>query len=232
MMNSTYRRINYSIRPSKVIERKMICDIFKEFHVFNDLSKYKYIGFGSIYFKDFILFHQVLNINEMVSIEKEEKYKERFEFNIPFNCIDLKIGNSNDILPEIISKENYFIWLDYDSTLTSEVLNDLNTICTRILSGGFLIITVNCAQMRKEGMNNNDLKKYRKEMLDKNVGEENVPINLKPIDLIGENISQTYRRIIITQLKKTIDNRNAAEKQKIYYEQLLFFGSIKKSVGE
>jgi hypothetical protein len=46
---------------------------------------------GSPYFVDFILFHKYLNINDLVSIEREVSKKERFEFNIPYSGIKNEI---------------------------------------------------------------------------------------------------------------------------------------------
>ena len=68
---SSYQKINYSIRPAKSAERKMLCELIQHLSVFHKLSDYQYIGFGSTYFTDFSLFHRNLGINKMISIEKD-----------------------------------------------------------------------------------------------------------------------------------------------------------------
>jgi hypothetical protein len=55
-MSSSYRKINYTLRPAKNIERKMLCEAFHKLHPFGKVQNYRYIGFGSTYFSDFILF--------------------------------------------------------------------------------------------------------------------------------------------------------------------------------
>ena len=61
-MSDSGRAINYSSRPAKGVERKLICELVDKFPKPNSINKYRYIGFGSFYFADFILFHNQLNI--------------------------------------------------------------------------------------------------------------------------------------------------------------------------
>ena len=93
-MTGSYEKINYALRPAKSIERKMLCEVFRRLTPLGKLESYRYIGFGSTYFTDFILFHKSLGINSMISIEKDEGNKDRFNFNLPFRCINLKFGSS------------------------------------------------------------------------------------------------------------------------------------------
>ena len=88
-------------RPAKSVERKMLCEALKRLLNFSDLGKYKYIGFGSIFFSDFSLIHKSFGIKDMISIDNKEKDKERFKFNCPYKCVELQFGESNDILPII-----------------------------------------------------------------------------------------------------------------------------------
>ena len=77
----SYEQVNYTIRPAKCVERKMMCEAFSRLSVFGSLKTYRYIGFGSTYFTDFTLFHRALDMNNMVSIEKDEEKAARFDFN-------------------------------------------------------------------------------------------------------------------------------------------------------
>jgi len=83
----SFRKINYSLRPGKNIERKMLAEIFSRLAVFRPLSDYSYVGFGSVYFTDFALFHRQFGFCPMYSIEEDEEGKERAPFNVPFGCI-------------------------------------------------------------------------------------------------------------------------------------------------
>ena len=46
--NNSFEKINYSLRPSKSIERKMIIPFLSKLNNFDELANYHYIGFGSI----------------------------------------------------------------------------------------------------------------------------------------------------------------------------------------
>src|SRR3954447_22525223 len=87
---ASYERINYGLRPAKTIERKMLADTFRRLTTFGSLSSYRYVGFGSTYFSDFIAFHRALNITNMISVEKDEENAERFDFNVPFKCVKME----------------------------------------------------------------------------------------------------------------------------------------------
>lgn len=109
---SSYEKINYSLRPAKNIERKMLCETLQRLSFIQKLEKYRYIGFGSTYFSDFNLLHRLLGISKMISIEKDKKNKDRFEFNKPFSCIEMKFGSSNEVLPMLKWKEPSIVWVD------------------------------------------------------------------------------------------------------------------------
>ena len=55
----------------------------------------------------------------MISIEKDEDRRERFEFNKPFDCIEVRYGHSNQVLPKCDWAPRTILWLDYDSQLFS-----------------------------------------------------------------------------------------------------------------
>ena len=113
-MSNSGRKINYAVRPAKNIERKMMRDLFTRLRTFGRLEDYRYIGFGSKYFSDFILFHKSLNILEMISIESDIHNQARYEFNKPFSDIKMEWGRSTERLPEIvINKKKSIYWLDY-----------------------------------------------------------------------------------------------------------------------
>jgi len=61
MKNSkpSFEKINYIFRPKKQIERKILIELFQKIqNTLNiNISEYQYIGLGSIYYYDFILFH-------------------------------------------------------------------------------------------------------------------------------------------------------------------------------
>ncbi|MFQ2123071.1 O-methyltransferase [Aeromonas jandaei] len=141
-MNSG-RAINYSMRVAKNIERKMIRDVLLRLYSFAHTSSYQYIGFGSKYFTDFILFHRYLHIKKMISIESDTGGRFKYEFNKPFSCVDIKFGGSSDILPTLDYSEKTIIWLDYDGVLNNLCLNDISLFSTKAVSGSVLLVSYN-----------------------------------------------------------------------------------------
>ena len=116
----SFKTINYMFRPKKQIERKMLIEFFqnRQYELNINISEYQYIGLGSIYYYDFILFHKYLNIRDMVSLDDKECSK-RFEFNKPFDFITFKNISTTDFLSNNELNKKSFIWLDYDSSLIS-----------------------------------------------------------------------------------------------------------------
>ena len=63
-MVDSFRRIDYSLRPAKHAERRMLCDVFRRLTHFQPVETYCYVGFGSVWFSDFVLFHRALGVSE------------------------------------------------------------------------------------------------------------------------------------------------------------------------
>ena len=138
----SFEYVNYMLRPKKQIERKIIIEILQELKKEIPLSKYLYIGFGSIYYYDFILFHKMLNINNLLSIDNKST-KKRFEFNRPYDFISFENKVSTDFLRGYDWKHNSVLWLDYDDKLEDMVLSDLKIITKNCKKKDILIITLN-----------------------------------------------------------------------------------------
>ena len=135
--------INYAIRPAKAVERKMMVEGFRRLELAWPLSTYRYIGMGSVYFADFQLFHQTLGLDDMISIEREDQYKPRFEFNRPFRCVKIKYGESSDVLAALSWEKRSLVWLDYDGKLEASVISDLQSIVQKVVSGSVVSVSVN-----------------------------------------------------------------------------------------
>jgi uncharacterized membrane protein len=226
-MAGSYSKINYRLRPAKAVERKLICDSLRCLHPFGELASYRYIGFGSTYFSDFILFHKFLHIEDMVSIEKDEHAKERFEYNKPFGCINIKYGDSCEILPALTWNKKSIVWLDYDDPLGIKVLNDIDLLIGKLVSGSILIVTVSAEPERpsEEGLSREEINKHRDSKLHERLPNEKIPINLQPSDLTGKKLAELYKRILDNQLEQSIININSARsaKEKLCYKQVFNF---------
>src|SRR3954471_24514148 len=128
-MAASYREINYRLRPAKSVERKMIVDALRHLRGFGDLAQYRYVGFGSVFFVDFALMHRAFCICDMVSIERRRDDEKRFYFNKLFDCIEMQFGESNEVLAKLQWDGRTIIWLDYDGSINSNVLSDVQQVC-------------------------------------------------------------------------------------------------------
>ena len=138
-----FLRVNYSLRPKKQIERKIIVDVFnfrKDWYNFED---YCYIGMGSVWYIDFLLFHRHLHIPEMISIEREQGYKRRINFNCPLACILPLIGEADQIVSnELPWEEPNILWLDLEQIYDDRIMNLIDRIVEKVRSRDIIILTV------------------------------------------------------------------------------------------
>lgn len=224
-MSRSFEKINYSLRPAKSIERKMLCEAFQRLSPFGKVELYNYVGFGSTYFSDFSLFHKALNIFNMVSIEEETSQEERFEFNKPFRCIKMKYGSSGEILPTLNKESRKIIWLDYDGMLSSEILLDISTCCSKVQSGSLLIISVNANPIVNNGVEIEDLPDYRLKKLISSVGKDKVPAAIEGKNLASWGTAKVSREIIKNEILSAIAAVNGGREAggKFLYEQLFNF---------
>jgi hypothetical protein len=216
-MKSSYEKINYGIRPAKSIERKMLCETFRRLSVFGKIESYNYVGFGSTYFSDFSLFHRSLNINNMISIEKDEKNEDRFEFNRPFRCINMEYGTSNAVLGKINFEVRSILWLDYDGCLNNEVLLDINTFCSKATPGSIVVISVNA----DPGQNIEN----RIQRLSDEVGSKRIPTGTFEKHLTQWGTAKVCRKIIYNEIMQILDGRNGVRSKGnlICFKQLFNF---------
>ncbi len=147
-MSASFKRIDYSLRPAKHAERRMLCDVFRRLRPFGRIEEYIYVGFGSVWFSDFILFHRALGIRDMISIEQAVHAKQRIDDNKPFR-ISIDYRTSTDVLPELNWARNNILWLDYDDPLSTSMLLDMATVAGRAGSGTVLAVSVQCSQARQ-----------------------------------------------------------------------------------
>ena len=224
MATASYREINYRTRPAKSIERKMLCDALLRLSFFEPVENYRYIGFGSTTFADFILFHKILGVKDMVSIEKRKTDKARFEFNNPFDCIRIEYGDSNKVLPSLTWDLKTILWLDYDGTLTDTVLEDIACASMNLVSGSTLIVTIN-AMPDSPPSTEEDVQDYRLKKFKKRVGGGKVPPDLKGKNLEGEEIATTYEQVILNEIEQTLRDRNGlfSDEHKVKYNPLFNF---------
>lgn len=243
-MSKSYKEINYNLRIAKAIERKMFLELFGRLSVFKKIHDYQYIGFGSTYFNDFILYHKMLGINDMISIESAVDDEARFNFNKPYKNIKMLYGYSHDVLPSIEFNKEAIIWLDYDNHLVKDCLIDLESIATKAKSGTLLLVTTKVnpdTYCQVEDDNDKGIAEktfeLRKSEFIKRLGEEYLPDDLRPSSLNRAGLYKVYRNLIAHKIFSTLDSRNRAqsEEKKVMYEQVINFiyndGTLMNTVG-
>src|SRR6266571_2638353 len=142
MSSASFEAVNYAVRPNKNVERKLIAECLQGLVRRFDMQTYRYIGFGSMWFVDFILFHKLLLMEDMVSIERDSA--DRADFNKPFGCIAVEEGESTTVLPTLkLDSKRAVVWLDYNSHLTGPIFEDIRIVCRSVPSGSIVMFTVN-----------------------------------------------------------------------------------------
>lgn len=220
-MPASYREIDYRIRPGKYAERLMMIEAFRRLR-FGTVESYQYVGLGSVYFSDFSLVHKALGISKLVSIEKAEHDKKRFEANIPFGCIEMLWGETSTQLPNIDLGLRTIAWLDYDGRLSRSVLGDIREVAKRAVTGSVLAITV---QSRFDRATHGDGTDGSVDAIKEALGEERVPFDLETKDLRGDGTGALYRNIILEEVSSTLAARNAGchHAQQMQFRQILNF---------
>lgn len=145
---ASFDSVNYSLRPSKSIERQIVFEGVRDLQIRLKLTKLVYLGLGSVWFTDFMMAHRLLRIEDMISIEREEIGYKRAKFNSPYATVNVKHGSSSDILPELCQDQNWkirlwFIWLDYDGEFDEAMKDDLQTLIERAPINSILVSTFN-----------------------------------------------------------------------------------------
>jgi hypothetical protein len=142
-MKTSSLKVQYDLRPAKQVERRMLVDTFQRLaQVGFPIREYQYTGFGALYFVDFILFHKLLGIENLLSVERDVEVEDRVRFNCPFDCIDIAISEARDVIPTLSRELHHILWLDYDFPINKGVLDDLYLSGSQLSKGSILLITV------------------------------------------------------------------------------------------
>jgi hypothetical protein len=216
----TYREINYRLRPAKHVERLMLTDMFRRLK-FANIESYQYLGLGSVYFTDFLLFHRALGLSSMTCVEKETHDQDRFNDNLPFSKIKMEWGLTTERLPHINLSMRTIAWLDYDGRVSTTVLDDVRYFVAHAPSGSVLVVTVQC---NPEKFDSTSPRKHVTKLANE-IGAEKVDPALDDEALLGWGCADLFRRIIFNQIAATLAMLNGvrSESQKMQFEQTVYF---------
>lgn len=203
-MANSGRKINYALRPQKCVERKIMCDFLSKCETQVPIHNYRYIGFGSFYFTDFVLFHNQLNIDNMISIERSQ-LTERFDFNKPYGCITMCYADADVALSSKIQFSDEikdFVWLDFDGPFQNNMILSLMTAIRKISSGSFLFTSFNISIL--DSVDENDRLRFLKEEF----GDFLPQLQEKDID--AQSLPRIIYEAIKTALEKAVYERNTS----------------------
>lgn len=240
---TSFRKIDYTVRPAKNVERKMLVEAFRKLEHFHNLEEYHYVGFGSVYFSDFSLFHRELNFQKMYSIEdvtssaeKEgvnvELFKRRLQANMPYSCVELIPLNSSLAL-----SQGYFdytnptiFWLDYDYHINNQIISDIETVIFNIESGSILLVTLDARKYPEDDEDQlNHLNSY--DNFKKNVSKHAALITKKDVNS-DKKAPNAYWSIINQAIVHNLEERNLhlPEGKKLCYHQIFHFNYADKAL--
>lgn len=144
----SFSSVNYSLRPSKSIQRHVVFDCLSLLKTQIDLCDAHYIGLGSVWFTDFVLAHKLLGISKMISIELDDIGVERARFNAPYSMVSVKAGHSNAVLPTLLEDQEllshpWIVWMDYDFAIDETVIDDIRLLVEKAPPNSVLLFTAN-----------------------------------------------------------------------------------------
>ncbi len=165
------------------------------------IDEYQYTGFGSIYFVDFILFHKLLGIRKMLSLEIDGKIRKRVKFNQPFGCVDVKIARVEDELPKLSKDLRHILWLDYDSILIEDHHRELYLAASLLPRHSIILATVDCEPPIKDGRPSQWRDYFR------TVAGQYLGIRNSVKDFVKSNLVRINRDILISAIKSGLTSR-------------------------
>lgn len=223
---ASFHQINYALRPAKAVERKMMIEAFRRLERGWRLPEYRYLGMGSIYFADFQLVHQILGINDLISMEREENHKARFEFNRPYRCVDIRYGESSKVLGELPWDKKVLAWLDYDGKLTNSMVADLKTVVKEAVSGSVVCISINMEPDQFDSTSKDEVDEKRLTEFTSRVGVHNLPLGTQGSDLRGPKLRRLHWQILTSAVSAQLAERNGkpvVREDTMYAKQVFHF---------
>jgi len=225
--------VQFDLRPAKQVERRMFLDAFQRLAEAGfPIRDYKYTGFGSLHFIDFVIFHKLLGLDQMLSVEHDVTLEGRVRFNCPFSSITLVIDSATDVIPTLSADQQHILWLDYDEPITKVNLNDVYLAGSQLSSGSFLIVTVDVEPPIKDAYDAHNNKGY----FDEEAGNYLGLTDMK--EFTKENLYKPSRQVILNALKEGMAGRIGIDFHPLFYflykngHRMMTFGGMIGSKAE
>lgn len=210
--SDSFKQFNYALRPSKQVERKVMIEVLLSLsNAGYSFRNYTYIGFGSPYYVDFVMFDKYLFIDSMICVEWGD-IKRRMQFNKPFKFIKLKLGALSKYIPNIRQSQQYLIWVDYDRPLDEEMLKDIDGCLTRIAGNSVFVITIDARpRLSRDDFDLDDKSPEELEHFTVQVYREWFASYVDEIitvdSLTPSHVAELFYRVVIERVRRTLSKR-------------------------
>jgi hypothetical protein len=209
---NSFKQFDYSLRPSKQVERKIMIEVLLRLSKAHySVSDYKYLGFGSVYYVDFVMFHKYLFIEKMICVEWGEVAR-RMKFNKPFKFIKLKLGPLSKHIPTIRPSEKFLVWLDYDRALDQDMVQDIDGTVGRLGRGSIFIVTIDARpRLPKDEFDVSGMSQEQRERLTVKIYKEwfgqYVESRINSATIAGFHVAPLFYEVVIERIKQTLTRR-------------------------
>ena len=214
----TNPKVDYRVRPAKHAERLMIAEALSRLRHLAPIESYRYFSMGALYFRDHVVLHKRLGISHLTNIEHldDEDNRRRFEFNRPYDAIQLLFGTPSDATDRFDSHP-LISWFDYENHLIEESLDDISQFVRVVPDRSVLIVTVNAAA--PGGTDDAAIQQIRDEL------GSRAPDELGMKHIRGGSLSDLYKQRIESEIEHALGERapNMAPQDQMRYRPLFHF---------
>jgi hypothetical protein len=196
--------VPYHLRSNKYADRSIFMELLTKVNSLHNIGNYRYIGFGGPYLEDFKQVHSLFSLNDLMSIEYDEKVKKRQEFNKPFGCMKIESMASGEFIDSYEGNKNSIIWLDYaEPGMLGEQITEYETLLSKLIEYDVVKITLNANPIclfNGKLEDGQSLMAERLKVLEQQVGDH-LPPNVTP-DMMER---KPLAKIIFQALKHIVD---------------------------
>lgn len=203
----------YHLRPNKAVDRNLFIESLLHLRKIENISDYRYIGFGSYEFDEFKMIHRALGIEDLHSIEMNAEVFIRQTFNKPYAYIQLFNKTCGEYFDEDFDGgKPSIVWADFSEANKkySQCL-DIANICSKMRRGNILRITLNAnsagipiSTKEASEINLQEKKKYRFNWLKKEL-KEFFPDNVSENDITQKKYPSFLLKVVKKAVYKNLD---------------------------
>jgi hypothetical protein len=169
------------------------------------------VGFGSLWFIDYLMAHRLLGIASMTSIERDDIGFTRAEYNRPLGCIKVVKGESSLIIPTLgLEATPSVVWLDYDSSIGGPTISDIGLLVPKCAANSVIVVTINAKKDELDDKDENGTQVDPATSL-RVIAGDLVPNPLPPKRLQPSNYPKLLCEILLNQLQSKAVNSARSE---------------------